>query len=58
MNYVYGPYIEYDCVECGKVVKENAPKNKDRLEERIFEANTNPETRYCAGCFNWSKKND
>lgn len=51
MNHVSGPFILYECSKCGHYpVKESAPRNPDRLAERIAEANNKPETRRCASC--------
>lgn len=54
-NTVYGPYIEYDCVKCGCVVKANAPRNDERLVNLIASLNNNPEERVCAGCKQWGE---
>lgn len=47
---VRGPFIEFECVCCGVTVQENAPRNPDRLVDRIAEANANASTRVCASC--------
>lgn len=52
MNKVLGPFIEYECSKCGREVQENAPRNPDRLVERISEANRDPQLRRCASCGN------
>lgn len=50
MSHVRGPFIEYECTKCHRTVQENAPRNADRLTERIAEANASPEALVCAGC--------
>lgn len=47
MNHVRGPFIEYDCTQCGRPVQENSPLNS----ERIPELNATPEKRICAACY-------
>jgi len=63
MSEVRGPFIEYDCVGCGRVVQENVNMPRHKVSERIAEAHNNPRTRICAGCFqqhgtNGRKSND
>ena len=52
MNKVRGPFIEYDCIKCGRVVQSNAYMKRGKLSELIAELNNNPRTRICAGCWN------
>lgn len=52
MSKVRGPFIEYECSKCSCTVQENADYSRDRLIERIAEANREPQTRCCAGCGN------
>lgn len=51
-NYVRGPFIEFECSACGTTCQENAPTKHDRLVDRISQANADPSTRICAGCWN------
>ena len=52
MRHVRGPFIEYECPNCGNTVQSNVPRDRDRLETLIMEKNTNPAKRLCAGCWN------
>lgn len=52
MGNVRGPFLEYECHQCGHVVKESAPRNDERLVDRIADLNNEPEKRICACC--WS----
>lgn len=48
---VRGPFIEYECSVCGCTVQENADyADRDKLRDRIVEANQDPAKRVCAGC--------
>jgi Fe-S-cluster containining protein len=51
MAHVRGPFIEYECSSCGVTCQENAPRNHDRLINRIVEANTHAAKRVCAACW-------
>jgi hypothetical protein len=51
LGHVRGPFIEYECSVCGCTVQENADYGtRDKLRDRIVEANTNPAKRRCASC--------
>lgn len=48
---VRGPFIEYECSKCGTTVQENIDHVfRDRVIERVVEANRDPQTRRCASC--------
>ena len=50
MGHVIGPFIEYACTGCGRIVQENAPRNPARLSELIAARNADASTRICAWC--------
>lgn len=57
MNKVYGPYIEFDCEKCGKIVKANCPiANYERANDLIVDLNNDTNLRVCAGCYDWKEK--
>lgn len=47
---VHGPFIEYECSRCGSTVHESADMPRDKVRDRIVEANTDPKKRRCASC--------
>jgi hypothetical protein len=51
-SHVRGPFIEYECSRCGRRVQENADVARDKLRDRIAEANNDRTKRLCAGCDN------
>ncbi len=46
-SFIRGPFIEYECTNCGCTVQENAPSSS----ERIPELNAMAEKRVCAACY-------
>lgn len=50
MNYVRGPFIEYDCTRCGLCVRANGSRKADRLVDDIARLNSDSSMRLCAGC--------
>lgn len=52
MGDVRGPFLEYECHQCGQLIKENAPRNDERLVNRIADLNNEPDKKICASC--WS----
>lgn len=53
MNFVRGPFIEYECSKCAKTVQENAPVNAARLTDLIADKNGDAAKRVCAPCYDW-----
>lgn len=51
MGRVRGPFLEYECTKCGATIQETAPRNQERLVDRIADANANPGERVCASCW-------
>jgi hypothetical protein len=47
---VRGPFIEYECSKCKRVIQENAPRDSDRCIDRIAELNADADYRVCAAC--------
>lgn len=49
-SHVRGPFIEFDCSKCGRLVQSNADLTRDRLHDLIVEKNNDPKKRRCARC--------
>jgi len=47
---VRGPWLEYECSDCGQDLKEYAPRDPDRLDTRIAELTSDPAKRLCMVC--------
>ena len=50
-SHIRGPFIEFECSECGRTVQSNADMSRDQLHEMIVAKNNDPKKRICAGCW-------